>query len=375
LDTASTSGPDRRWTGLALWLCVAGAATVALWLFRGRLGTAHVALAYLLVVLLGSARRGRLVGLVLSVVCFLAFNFFLIPPYYTLALHDALDLWVLVSFLVTGAVAAELLHRAQRAAEVAESRARELDRLAAERERLASEAQHVTALLEADRMKDAVLASVSHDLRTPLTSIQALAAELRAGGDERAVIIEEEAIRLNRMVTDLLDLSRIRTGSLTVEAQLIAAEDVIGAALQRIGGAHGADRIDVSLPPDGSLPVGRIDFTHTLRVVVNLLENALRHSPPGRRVELEVSEEGEALVIRVLDRGPGVPDGERARIFEPFQLGAGGTGGRAGLGLAIARSLTAAQGGTVTHLHRPGGGSVFELRLPRGHVEALEGAS
>ena len=354
---------------------MAGAATIALWVFRSALSTAHVALAYLVIVLLGSAREGRLVGLVLSVLCFLAFNFFLIPPYYTLALHDALDLWVLVAFLVTGAVAAQLLGRAQRAAEVAEARALELDQLAVERARLAAEAQHVAALLEADRMKDAVLASVSHDLRTPLTSIQALAAELRAGGDERAVIIEEEAIRLNRMVTDLLDLSRIRTGSLRVEAQLVAAEDVIGAALQRIGGAHGADLIDVGLPPDGSLPVGRIDFTHTQRALVNLLENAHRQSPPGERVQLQVAEQGETLVLRVLDRGPGVPEAERARIFEPFYLGAGGPGGRAGLGLAIARSLAAAQGGSVTHEPRTGGGSVFELRLPRGEVEALKAAT
>jgi K+-sensing histidine kinase KdpD len=375
LATASTSRPEGRWAALALWLGVAGVCTVALWLFRVRLGTAHMALAYLLVVLFGSARHGRMVGLVLAVACFLAFNFFLIPPYYTLALHEAIDLWVLVAFLVTGAVAAELLHRAQRAAAVAEARARELDRLAVERERLASEAQHVEALREADRMKDAVLASVSHDLRTPLTSIQALAAELRSAGDDRAVVIEEEAIRLNRMVTDLLDLSRIRSGSLQVEAQLVAAEDVIGAALQRIGPAHGADRVDVALPADGSLPVGRIDFTHTLRALVNLIENALRHSPAPRRVDLEVAEEDGALVMRVLDRGPGVPEAERARIFEPFYLGGGRTPGRAGLGLAIARSLAAAQGGTVTHIPRSGGGSVFELRLPRGNVEALEGAT
>ena len=218
-----------------------------------------------------------------------------------------------------------------------------------------------------------MLASVSHDLRTPLTSIQAMAAELRTTGDERAVIIEEEAVRLNRMVTDLLDLSRIRIGSLPLELQLIAGEDVVGAALQRIGDAGGSGRVDVVLPADGTIPVGRIDFNHTLRVVVNLLENALRHSPPGGRVQLDVEEDGVHLVIRVLDRGPGIPEGQRQIIFEPFFRSTDGSAipGRKGLGLSIVRSLAVAQGGSVEYLPRPGCGSVFELRLPAERVPGV----
>lgn len=328
--------------GLALWLAASAGCTLLLWLMREALDSAHMALAYLVVVLLGSARHGRLVGLVLAVACFLAFNFFLLPPYYTLALRDPLDWTVLAAFLVTGAVAAELFHRVQR----------------------------LESLREADRIKDAVLASVSHDLRTPLTTIRALASELRQDGDERAAIIEEEAMRLNRMVTDLLDLSSIRLRSVRVDLQLVAAEDLIGAALQRIGAAGGADRLDVRLPTDGSLPVGSIDFAHSLRVVVNLVENALRHTPPGEKVEVEVAERGSELVLRVLDRGPGVPEGDRSRIFEPFYQGPDRVGSvqGTGLGLAIALSLARVQGGDVEYHPRPGGGSIFELRLPGGRI-------
>src|SRR5688500_9050642 len=124
-------GRSTGWVALAGWVAGVGACTLLLWTFRAQLSPAHMVLAYLVVVLPGSARRGRVVGLVLSVASFLAFNFFLLPPYYTLALHDPLDLWVLVAFLVTGAVAAQLFHRAQRAVAVAESRARELERLSA----------------------------------------------------------------------------------------------------------------------------------------------------------------------------------------------------------------------------------------------------
>jgi two-component system, OmpR family, sensor histidine kinase KdpD len=475
-----------------------------------------MALAYLMVVLLGSARQGRVVGLVLSVACFLAFNFFLLPPYYTFVLHDPLNWWVLVAFLITGAVAAELFHRAQRALEESESRARVLDRLAAvgaeslavpravdavrsiarvvlsdlavgscriivhepagleavelargdgpmepldpqlveiavrehrmvgarpdgslhlalpgtvlprllepiselvtlviplrvrervvgvlvlgdpdgleldaerarfadalvhyaalavERVRLTVESEHVEALREADRVKDAVLASVSHDLRTPLTTIRALGSELRAGGDERAALIEEEADRLNRLVGDLLDLSRIRGGALPLEPQIIAAEDLVGAVLQRLGGFPGAERIHVRLPPGGALPVGRFDFVQALRALANLLENALQHSPGDRAVDLDVGEEGDELVFRVLDRGEGVPEADRERIFQPFVRGPSGSDSRrggAGLGLAIARTVAEAQGGSVRYSPRAGGGAVFELRLP---AEAMQ---
>jgi two-component system, OmpR family, sensor histidine kinase KdpD len=355
----------RLLAALGLWVLLATATTIVLWTFRASLDEAHFALAYLLLVLGASAREGRVVGLVLAVLCFLLFNFFLLPPLYTFAIEDPLAWWVLVAFLVTGTVAAELLHRAQRAVALAEQRAVEI-------ERLAEAAKHVEALREADRLKDALLASVSHDLRTPLTAIRATAAEIRASGHEAAAIIEEEAERLNRFVTDLLDLSRIHAHALPSEAELNAAEDLIGAALERVRALPGADRVEVRLPAEPSVPVGRFDFVQALRALGNILENALRHAPAGTPVRLEVLREGGDLVFEVRDRGPGVAPQQRERLFEPFQRGPSrGVQGGTGLGLAIARGAARAQGGDVTYRPRDGGGSVFVLRLPAADVPGL----
>jgi two-component system sensor histidine kinase KdpD len=315
-----------------------------LWLFRFELDKAHMALVYLLVVLGASARNGRAVGLTIAFLCFLAFNFFLLPPFHTFRIENPLDWLVLGTFLVTGAVAAELLAREQR---------------------FAVQAERAEALQEADRLKDALLATVSHDLRTPLTTIKALASEVRKGGDERAAIIEEEADRLNRLVADLLDLSRLRAGRFPVHPELQAAEDLVGAAVQHFSGHPDAARIRARVP-DGEILVGHFDFVQSLRVLTNLLENALKHSPPGTTVELQVLNELEDLTFVVEDRGPGVPREEIARIFDPFYQPPSASRGAegVGLGLAIARSLAQAQGGQVTYAARSGGGSRFEFRLP-----------
>ena len=346
-------GAARRpaWRALLVWLSIAVAVTALLWVFRGSLDKAHMALGFLLVVLGGSTREGRVVGLVLSVVCFLSFNFFLLPPFYTLTIREPLDWWVLIAFLITSLVTAQMFYSGQRTAALSE---------------------RVEALKEADQLKDALLASVSHDLRTPLTSIRATASELRETGDERAAIIEEEADRLNRMVTDLLDLSRIRAGAVPIELEINAAEDLVGAALAQLRGMDGEARIEVRLPRDGALLLGRFDFVQALRALVNLLENALRHSPPTHPVEVEVSRESADLVFTILDRGPGIPEENRVRIFEPFFRPHGGgrdTPGGVGLGLAITRSLAELQGGSVTYHPRPGGGSVFELRMQAAELE------
>lgn len=365
MTDARARGSGRPLAGLILWTALAGVVTLALWVWRDALDQAHMALAYLLVVLGGSAREGRLVGLVMALLCFLLFNFFLLPPFYTFNIEDPLEWWVLVSFLITGTVAAELLHRGQRAVDLAERRAREI-------ERLAEEAKHVEALREAGRLKDAMLANVSHDLRTPLTAIRATAAELRAEGSEGAAIIEEEAERLNRFVTDLLDLSRIRAGAVPVEPALNAAEDLIGVALERVRALPGASEIVVCLPPGSEIPVGRFDFVQALRALVNLLENSLRHSPLGEAVELELSRRAGVLLFEVRDRGPGIPEQDRERLFEPFQRGGAEVGRRGmGLGLAIARGAARALGGEVEYRPRPGGGSVFTLRLPAADIPGL----
>jgi two-component system sensor histidine kinase KdpD len=237
--------------------------------------------------------------------------------------------------------------------------------LAVERARLAVEADHAEALRETDRLKNALLASVSHDLRTPLTTIKALAHDL-ARTDERAAVIVEESDRLNRLVADLLDLSRLQGGALPLALELNAVDDLAGALVRRVTGLLGDRDLRVSLEDGGTLLVGRFDLAHSLRILANLVENAHKYAPPGSPIDLVVHRAGDRLELTVADRGPGIPEAERERIFEPFYRPAGTPPdvGGTGLGLAIARRLAEAQDGTLVHAPRPGGGSFFTLSLP-----------
>ena len=246
--------------------------------------------------------------------------------------------------------------------------------LGVERVRLVASAEHADALREAGRLKDAVVASVSHDLRTPLTTIKALAHDLAAEGDERAATIEEEADRLNMFVTDLLDLSRLNSGTIRLALEANEAEDLLGAALQRVGGATGTRAIRVTLDEYEPLLFGRFDFAQTLRALVNLIENALKYSPSEHPVDVSVRRTGEWLRFSVADRGTGVAPDERERIFEPFYRPPGSAPdvGSAGLGLSIVRAVMEAQGGHVNHEARAGGGSIFTLRVPAIDVGSSE---
>jgi len=228
-------------------------------------------------------------------------------------------------------------------------------------------------LREADRLKDALIASVSHDLRTPLTTIKALAHDLRESGDHRAVTIEEEADRLNRLVADLLDLSRLQAGGVHLHVELNAVDDLVGTLVQRVSGALGRRELQVMLDENGTLLLGRFDLAQSLRVLVNLVENAYKYAPAGTPIEVRAWRDGSFVALAVSDRGPGIPPDEQARIFEPFYRPPGRTPdvGGAGLGLAIARRLAEAQGGTLTYADRAGGGSVFTLRLPAATADFL----
>lgn len=238
--------------------------------------------------------------------------------------------------------------------------------LGLERVRLAQEAGEAHALREANRMKDEVLATVSHDLRTPLTTIKVLAQAAGLRGDPAAGIIEEQADRLARMVTNVLDLSTIRAGSLHLEIGLNTAEDVIAAAVGQVQGRLLGRRIVTTFDLDERELIARFDFVQTLRILGNLLDNAMRYTPPGGAVEIDASRDGPWLAIRILDVGPGVAEAERTRIFEAFYRpkSQAPDGGAAGLGLSIAQRLAEVQDGSVAYAPRSGGGSIFTLRLP-----------
>lgn len=317
----------------------------ALFSVREQLREAHVALSFLLVILVASAVGGRALGISLSIAAFLLLDWFFLPPYETLMVRNPLDWLVLFVFLITSIVAAQLLYRARS------------ERAAVER---------AEALREAAKLKDALLASLSHDLRTPLTTIKALAHELQPLGDERTFIIEEQADRLNRLVNDLLEDARLKGGALPLDIQLNAADDLLGAVVQHVSAREDRDRLHVSLDDPSALSFGRFDFVHSLRILGNLVDNAFKYAPANTPIELTGGVQGQALVFRVSDRGNGIAAAEREGVFTPFYQSRSRTGATqsAGLGLSIARRLAEAQGGTLTYADRDGGGAIFELRLP-----------
>jgi two-component system, OmpR family, sensor histidine kinase KdpD len=531
-----------RWT---LTLAVLLAATVAMYLVRAQLDKAHVALVYLLIVLGASAAGGRALGLTVAALAFLCFDFFFLVPYLTLVIQNPLDWLVLVAFLVTSVVAAQLLYRANATAEEATARAVEVDRLAAlgaetlnaadadealraiadvirhsvaadeceiylsgvgdrvkpgslvewmldhgtsaveltdgtvrvarelphaghnagrrwesevetvaavravtradesgsrdwwrrvrvdgslgrmadrpavralalplsvrehtvgvlrvasrgelsltpeqgrlltalayyaalgaERARLVAAAERAEAERRVESLRSALLTAVSHDLRTPLTTIKGVASEIRGGADaERAAVIEAEADRMNALVNDLLDLSRIHAGAVRPALAVNTIDDLLGAALRSAESSLRGRRVEIDAPDDALL-AGVFDLTQTLRIVVNLLDNAAKYSPPGTPIDVRVRRYGDRLLVDVLDRGPGVPPGERDRIFEPFYRPPGvppDVRGH-GLGLSIARGLAEAQGGSVRYVPRGDGGSIFTLDVPAADTNAF----
>jgi two-component system sensor histidine kinase KdpD len=246
--------------------------------------------------------------------------------------------------------------------------------LGAERSRLVAAAERAEAERRLESLRSALLTAVSHDFRTPLTTIKGVAAEIRHGADaERAAVIEGEADRLNGLVNDLLDLSRIHAGAVRPSLAVNTVDDLLGVSLRAASGVLRGRRVEIDAPGDALL-AGTFDLTQTLRVVVNLLDNAAKYSPPDTRIDVRARRHDDRLVIDVMDRGPGVPEDERDKIFEAFYRPPGvppDIRGH-GLGLSIARGLAEAQGGSVRFGPRAGGGSIFSLELPAADTQSID---
>lgn len=344
---------------VALWYGLLILATVVMHLTREtQASQAHVVLIYLLIVLGGSVSGGRPLGFTLAAAATLLVSFYFQYPFDTFSLTKPIDAVVLCAFFATSATTTYLLVREQEEAARARTRAEEI-------ERLSSEASHTAALREAARFKDILLASVSHDLRTPLTSIKALAQDAADSGDANSAIIVAQTERLSKMVAHLLDMSRLNAGAFPVTIELNTAEDLIGAAVLEMTGTSGAQRIRVKIDYSAPVLVGMFDFVESLRILTNLLDNALLYSPGESQVELSVARVGDWLQFSIEDRGPGIPTADSERVFEPFyrHTSTSSVAPGTGLGLAIARSLAQAQGGQMIYSERPGGGSIFMLRL------------
>jgi two-component system, OmpR family, sensor histidine kinase KdpD len=237
---------------------------------------------------------------------------------------------------------------------------------ALDRARLRTQAAQAEALAEGDRMRTALLRAVSHDLRTPLASIKASVSSLRQTDvhwtpeDEAELLanIEQNADRLDALVGNLLDMSRLQAGSLEPFLRATAVDEVAPVALR---GLDDADQLVIVVPDD--LPLVRADPGLLERVLANLFSNALRHSPPDLRPMLRAKEEGDRVVLDVVDHGPGVPAALKERIFEPFaRLDKRSPG--VGLGLAVAKGFAEAMGGTIVAVDTPGGGLTVRVTLP-----------
>jgi two-component system sensor histidine kinase KdpD len=276
----------------------------------------------------------------------LAFNFFFLPPEHTFALRDSANWVALAVYLVTAIVVSELATRGRR------------------RALAAAEAE---TLRRSDAAKTAVLHAVSHDLRSPLTAIRVAVGGLESGSvelgeEDRAALLETirlETARLERLVGNLLDLSRLEAGAAPARRELWPVDELVLRALESLGGY--AARVEVSL--DGDAPLVNVDAAQLERVLVNLLENALRFSSPADPVELVVSSTGDDVLIRISDHGAGLDEADLERIFEPFEHARTGGEGT-GLGLAIARGFAEANGARLWAEAQPGAGAAFTLAMP-----------
>jgi two-component system sensor histidine kinase KdpD len=243
--------------------------------------------------------------------------------------------------------------------------------LAIERVQLVSQAEQAQLLQARESLERALLNSVSHDLRTPLVSITGALGTLRdegqrLGAEARRELLDaawEESGRLNRFVGNLLDMTRLEAGAVKLKEELCDVQDLAGCAMAAIEQRLGSRTIDVQIL--AGLPLVRMDMALMTQVLVNLLDNALKYSPPEKAIEFAARVEGSTLTMEVADRGPGVPEADLKRVFDKFYRipvpeGAGGTG----LGLAICKGIVEAHGGRIRAENRPGGGLRVLVTLP-----------
>ena len=335
-------------------LLAVAAVTGAVYALRPAAPILSLGVLYLFAVFPVAALWGLPWALGVSLVSMLTFNFLFLPPTHTFRLANSENWVALAVYLLTAVGVSELAARARRRA--------------AESERLAHDARDAEALRRSDAAKTAVLRSVSHDLRSPITAIltagdvlessEALSAEER---EELHAAIRLQARRLNRVVSNMLDLSKLEADAAKPTPELWTVDVLIARALEAIGSEN--ERIRAVLPDDS--PPVRVDAAQLEHALVNLLENALKFSSPADSVELEAETAGDEVVVRITDHGPGVPVDERERIFDAFARGTNGDAGAgSGLGLAIAAGFVQLNGGRLWLERTDVGGTTFALTLP-----------
>jgi two-component system sensor histidine kinase KdpD len=361
--------PPFGWGVLATAVAIA-AATLLIYPLEDVAPVVSLGVVYIPGVLLISSIWGWRLGLASALFSALAFNWFHLPPTGQLEIAADKDAVALATFGIVALFASSLAEMARARAAEAERGREETERvlgrlreLSDERDRMEEEAIEAGALRRSDELKTALLRSVSHDLRTPLTSIIAAGTALDSPTlteperHELSEAVVEQGQRLAHLVENLLDVSRLESGSAQPRREPIDLAGVLEAARESLGG----DGALVKFGIGAEIPELVADPVQLERAFANLLANAVRYGE-GRQVLVRSREVGGRLVVRIVDRGPGIPEGERELIFEPFYRREGGQG--SGLGLSIARGFIEANGGEIAVESMPGQGSTFVVSFP-----------
>jgi len=367
--------PTRRLVGFLAGLALVGVVTVALLPVRDSATVATPALLLILPGIVAGFFGGRVAAGLTAAVAAVILDVVFIEPYGTLDVHVTDDLVALLTFGAVAVSVATLVELATARRRSAELRAVEILALSREKEtmlraqeRLAIEKQALEQIEEARR---ALLRSVSHDLRTPLATIQAITSDLRDGAsydpgtrDELLDLVGDEAERLDRLVANLLSMSRIEAGALRPELQAVDVHELISATAQRLSRVLREVRLEVCVADDA--PLVEVDYVLVDQVLTNLFENAARHTPPGGVIGVEARPLDGMVEIAVSDQGPGIAVEEQRSIFEPFRRGSDSRS--SGLGLAISKAVVEAHGGTISVGGAAGEGARFTFTVPVHHA-------
>lgn len=326
----------------------------------------HGLLAYLLLIICVSRETRVWLSAAMVVLSYLAVDWFFIPPVRHFGSATELDWFVLAGFAFTGIVITGLVSTLQNALRLAKVRAVEIEQMAVQQVELEREAARTRDMRETEQMKSALIASISHDLRSPITTMKMLA---DPGYDTHPVValrrISDEADRINRYLTTLRQFSAVGSSGRLMSVETHVVDDLIGTALSSYAGVLHGREVIVHSGVEGEVLLVRCDHTLSLQVLGNMLQNASRYTAAPSPIELWAERENSHVRMVVADRGPGVLANEVDLIFKPRQRGsAGDLHGGEGMGLAIARTFARAQGGDVDYRPREGGGSEFRFSLP-----------
>jgi len=341
-------------------LAAVAATTIVLLPFREFLNSTEVALTLLLVVLFSSSLFGSRAGLTAAISGIVSFNFFFLPPYYTLTIAEPENWVTFGAFIITAVIAGQLSGYARRRAEESEARQTKIESLYEELKGAFEQASEAEALRRSEKLKSALLDAVTHDLRTPLTSIKASVTTLLSDGSETSLnresrtefleIINEETDRLNDFIEGMVGIAKVEAGAVDLQKSSSSVDEIIANAVERASQRLSEHRLEIDTA--AQLPPLTVDPASISQTIFTLLDNAAKYSAPGSRIRLSVHPTSAGKIrIVVEDQGQGIPKIDRDKVFDKFtRLGdqdIRSTESGLGLGLTIARGIIESQGGRI----------------------------